>query len=131
MVLLINNRDIIWSRGERARDKAGRSYRCFLLGALAYLVTDLLWGILASCHLTALLYADTAIHFAAMVGAVMLWTQYVVSYLDTGTVFERSLYHAGRAFFALELVFVAVNFVRPILFWFDGSGGYHAGPAVT
>ena len=91
IVLLINNRDIIWTRGETAPDKTRRSYRVFLLGALAYLVTDLLWGILESRGLTTLVYADTSVHFVAMVGAVMLWTQYVFSYLDRGTDFERML----------------------------------------
>ncbi len=99
------------------------------MGVLAYLITDLLWGILDSKHLTALLFADTSIHFAAMVGAVMLWTQYVVSYLDTGSAFERILKIAGRGFFALELVFIVVNFFNPILFWFDENGVYQAGIA--
>ena len=59
----------------------------------------------------------------------MLWTQYVVSYLDTGNAFEKTLKVTGRAFFALELVFIAVNFFTPILFSFGEGGEYHAGIA--
>ena len=129
ILLLITNRDIFWGQESKALTKTQRSYRSFLMGVMCYYITDLLWGILASHNLTGLLYADTAVHFAAMVGAVMLWTQYVVSYLDTGSAFGRFLQLAGRAFFAFELVVVAVNFFIPILFWFDGSGAYHAGPA--
>ena len=129
ILLLINNRDIFWGQDSKALTKTQRNYRLFLMGVMCYYVTDLLWGILASHSLTGILYADTVVHFAAMVGAVMLWTQYVVSYLDTGSAFERFLSLAGRAFFAFELAVIAVNFFTPVLFGFDGSGAYHAGPA--
>ena len=129
ILLVIINQDIILNHDGHALTKTQRNYRLFLMGVLVYLVTDLLWGILDSNHLTALLFADTSIHFAAMVGAVMLWTQYVVSYLDTGSAFERMLQIAGRVFFALELIFIGVNFFRPVLFRFDENGVYHAGIA--
>lgn len=98
ILLLIINHDIILNHGRDTLTKTQRSYRLFLMGVLVYLITDLLWGILDSHHLIGLLYADTSIHFAAMIGAVMLWTQYVVSYLNTGSAFERMLQAAGRAF---------------------------------
>ena len=129
ILLLIINQDIILNRDGQALAGTQRYYRWFLMGVLTYLLTDLLWGILYAHHLTAILYADTSIHFAAMVGAVMLWTQYVVSYLDTGSAFERILQVAGRVFFALELIFVAANFFIPVLFWFDENGVYQAGAA--
>ena len=129
LLLLIINRDVFVARDRQALTKTQRNYRLFLMGVIVYLVTDMLWGILNSRHLITLLYADTSIHFAAMVGAVMLWAQYVVSYLDTGSVFERILLIAGRAFFALELVFIVVNFFKPVLFWFDENGVYQAGIA--
>ncbi|MBQ7535774.1 MAG: hypothetical protein IJT43_09180, partial [Stomatobaculum sp.] len=129
ILLLITNRDIFWNHEEHTLTRTQQHYRLFLMGVMVYYITDLLWGILESHHLTALLYADTVIHFAAMVGAVMLWTQYVVSYLDNGTAFERVLYRAGLAFFAFELVVIVVNSVHPILFWFDENGAYHAGIA--
>ena len=99
ILLVIINQDIIINQDRQTLTKTQRYYRWFLLGMLAYLITDLLWGVLYSNHLIVLLYADTSIHFIAMVGAVMLWTQYVVSYLDNGSAFERMLQIAGRAFF--------------------------------
>ncbi len=129
ILLVISNHDILLNHDGRNLTKTQRYYRLFLLGMLTYLVTDLLWGILNSNHLIVLLFADTSLHFAAMVGAVMLWTQYVVSYLDNDSAFERILQIAGRVFFALELIFIAVNFFRPILFWFDENGDYQAGVA--
>jgi signal transduction histidine kinase/DNA-binding response OmpR family regulator len=129
ILLVIINQDIIINQDRQTLTKTQRYYRWFLLGMLAYLITDLLWGVLYSKHLIMLLFADTSLHFIAMVGAVMLWTQYVVSYLDNGSAFERFLKITGRAFFALELVFVAVNFFAPVLFWFDEDGVYQAGIA--
>ena len=129
ILLLIINQDIVLNRGRDTLTKTQRTYRLFLMGVLVYLITDLLWGILDSHHLIGLLFADTSIHFAAMIAAVMLWTQYVVSYLDTGSAFERMLQIAGRVFFVLELVFIVVNFFRPILFRFDENGVYQAGVA--
>ena len=126
ILLLITNRDIFWSRDGAELTGTQRNYRFFLMGVLAYYITDLLWGILEARHLTGPLYADTVIHFIAMVGAVMLWTQYVVSYLDSGKIFERILFYAGRAFFVFEIVVIIINFSHPILFWFDQNGGYHA-----
>ena len=129
ILLVIINQDILFNRGGHPLTRTQRNYRLFLAGVLVYLVTDLLWGILDSNHLITLLYADTSVHFAAMVGAVMLWTQYVVSYLNTGSAFERVLRIVGRVFFALELIFIVVNFFWPILFRFDENGAYQAGVA--
>ena len=129
ILLLIINQDIFLNHDGHPLTKTMQTYRLFLVGVLVYLVTDLLWGILDSNHLISLLFVDTSIHFAAMVGAVMLWTQYVVSYLDTDSTFERILQIAGRVFFALELVFIVVNIFKPVLFWFDENGVYQAGIA--
>ena len=125
IILLINNRDILWR--DKTLSETQRSYRRFLMGVLSYYITDLLWGILEEHGLTALLYADTAVHFAAMAGAVMLWTQYVTTYLSGKSRFEGMLRKAGQVFFGFELVVIVMNFFQPVLFWFDGDGAYHAG----
>ena len=129
IMLLITNRDILWRHESGTLTRTQRSYRFFLFGVMCYYITDLLWGILYSKHMIAVLFADTSIHFASMVGAVMLWTQYVVSYLDTRNIFERILQVTGRIFFGLELLFIGVNFFYPILFSFDANDVYHAGIA--
>ena len=151
IILLISNRDILHSRAGsvdpsgpgnldpigvgntdpagRGLSQAERSYRSFLLGVLAYYITDACWGLLESHHLTQILYADTVIHFAAMAAAVWMWTIYVIAYLDRGDAFERLLQHTGRLFFAFEITVILINFFTPVLFSFDAAGAYHAGPA--
>ena len=84
-------------------------------------------GILDARRLTALQYADTTVHFLAMVAAVMLWTRYVVLYLESDNRFGALLLRTGQAFLAFEIAVVVINLFRPVLFWFDAGGGYHAG----
>ena len=124
ILLLIINRDILL--GSRELTQTLRSYRQFLMGVMAYYITDLLWGILEAKGWIPLLYADTAVHFAAMATAVLLWTQYVISYLSGGSTVEKILFHTGRIFFAFEIVVIVVNFFYPVLFRFDAQGVYHA-----
>ena len=127
IILLIINRDVLWRHAGREFTKTQRYYRSFLLCVLSYYITDALWGILDANRLTTLQFADTAVYFVAMAAAVWMWTRYVVKYLESENVFGRILYHAGRSFFFLEVIAVVVNCFYPIMFWFDESGGYHAG----
>ena len=127
VLLLITNRELFWNAGNKALTGTQRDYRGFLLGVLAYLITDMLWGVLESHGLTSILYADTAVHFVAMAAAVMLWTRYVISYLGEKNAFGSFLSWAGQLFLCFEMIAVLINFFYPILFWFDESGAYHAG----
>ena len=129
ILLLITNRELFWYRGNKELTKTQIDYRRFLLGIMAYLITDMLWGILESHKLTTILYADTAVHFIAMAAAVMLWTRYVITYLGEKNAFGTFLYWAGRLFLIFEVVVVVINFFKPILFWFDENGAYNAGAA--
>ena len=126
LVLLIISKDVLFrsSQGQPAR----RAYRLFLFGILAYYVTDMLWGLLDSLGLGVLLYADTVVYFLAMATAVLLWSRYVVLYLDETTGFSVFLLRAENVFFLFQFIAVGVNFFRPILFRFDETGAYHAGP---
>ena len=127
ILLLITNRELFWNTDNKALTGLQRDYRGFLLGALAYLITDMLWGILESHKLTAILYADTAVHFIAMAAAVLLWTRYVISYLGGKNTFGTVLSWAGQVFLCFEVIVVLINFFHPILFRFDENGAYYAG----
>ncbi len=129
IILVIINKDVLWGDDEHNQSVTRRNYRNFLKGVMGYYVTDVLWGVLESHRLTAVLYVDTAVHFVAMALAILFWTRYVVSYLEDKSFFGALLNRAGTLFLCFEIAVVSLNFVRPVLFWFDEAGAYHAGVA--
>ena len=127
IILTITNRDVLWKVDGAVLTNTQKSYRNFLFGVMAYYITDMLWGILESHNLTAVLYADTVVHFIAMAAAVMLWTRYVVVYLEEKNRFGTFLYYAGGAFLVFEIIIITINLFHPVMFWFDDTGAYQAG----
>ena len=125
ILLLIGNRDVLRKQGGSEYSRTRLCYRRFLFGVLVYYITDMLWGILDEHRLTDLQFIDTTIYFVAMIATVVLWTRYVVSYLDRKNFFEKWLLRTGQAIFGVFLVFIIVNFFYPVFFWFDDQGDYH------
>ena len=125
ILLLIGNRDVLRRQRESEYSRTRLCYRRFLLGVLVYYITDMLWGMLDVQRLTDLQFIDTTVYFIAMIATVVLWTRYVVSYLDRKNFFERWLLRTGQAIFGVFLVFIIVNFFYPVFFWFDDQGEYH------
>lgn len=124
ILLLIGNRDVLRKQDGSEYSRTRLNYRRFLLGVLVYYITDMLWGILDEHRLTSLQFIDTTVYFVAMIATVVLWTRYVVSYLDRKNFFERWLLRTGQVIFGVFLVFIIVNFFYPVFFWFDDQGDY-------
>ena len=122
--LIINFNLLVGRGGSTARDTR---YRGFLLGALAYYMTDATWGIFAGLGWVAPLYVDTVLFFLALVAFVFLWCRFVIVYLDLGrrTAGFLSLY--GYALLALTLVALVYNPFRPCVFHIDAQGFYQTG----
>ncbi|MBO4694030.1 MAG: hypothetical protein J5659_06560 [Clostridia bacterium] len=76
LILVIENNDILFKRKKNTELPVWRAFRRFLLAVLAYYFTDMLWGVLESRKMAALLFVDTSIYFAAMAFGILLWTQY-------------------------------------------------------
>lgn len=127
IILLITNRDVLWKKYKNQFfSKTQKKHSLFLVGVLLYYITDALWGIFESHGLRKILYADTAIHFVAMATAVMLWTQYVITYLEKENFFKKILFWLGITFLVFEVTVVVINFFKPILFWIELPCTYHA-----
>ena len=124
LVQLIINYDVFRKDTSDNPIPAHKTYRRFLLSVMLYYVTDILWGVLDAFHLTALLYADTVVYYIAMALSVLMWTQYVVSYLNEKTKFSRLLYEAGKIFFIFEMIVLIINLFMPVMFSFDDDGTY-------
>ena len=104
-------------------------YRQFLIGIMLYLVTDILWGILYDRQLLTLTYVDTVAYFLLMVTSLLLWTRFVVSYLENKGFFEKLLLSVGYLLTTYTIVVLGINFFTPIVFGFDEKGQYFPGQA--
>ena len=82
LVLVIENLDILLGLDVGFDKPAWKVYRKFLFSILVYYITDILWGILEALKIPVLLFADTSLYFIAMAVGILLWTKYVVTYLD-------------------------------------------------
>ena len=123
---IINN-DAIRNRHYRNTTPAGRAYRLLMLSVAAFYISDAFWGILYEAHMMTAVFADTVLYFAAMAATVLLWTRYVISYLQERSRFIKALYYTGWVFLASIGTVLIINFFTPVMFWFDESGVYHAG----
>ena len=108
--------------------KAGRLYRALMISVLAYYITDALWGILAGLNWIPLLFADTTVYYIAMSLIIVCFYMYFVDYLGMKDWKGRFFNRFGQCFFALEIIFLIVNFFYPCFFLFDESDAYVAGP---
>ena len=122
---LIFNRDILFRR--RIDTAHGRSYRLFLLGVLAYYVSDAAWGIFAGLRWIVPWYVDTLFFFLSLVLLVFLWSRFAADYLTFGRTARRVLDWCGYALLAFNLAAMAVNPFTRCLFFFDDQGVYQVG----
>ena len=125
IILVITNRDVFLTRKD-AIAGTRHTYCWFLMAVLSYYVTDALWGVFDEYRMTKIQFADTTLYFVAMAAAVLLWTQYVVDYLERGNIFDKILRYTGWAFFVFEIIVITLNIFHPVMFWFDENGVYHA-----
>jgi len=122
---LIINFNMLVGRG--AATVRGTRYRGFLIGVLAYYITDAVWGILAGLGWTGALYVETAFFFLALVAFVFMWSRFAVSYLDLGKWPARILTWYGYALLAFNLVALAVNPINDCFYSFNAKGVYQTG----
>ena len=130
---LIINFDLLMGRG--LVTIRGSRYRGFLIGVLAYYITDAAWGIFAGLGWTYTLYVDTMLFFLALVAFVFMWCRFAIVYLDLGKWPSRILSWSGYALIATNILFLIANFFNNCFFYFDEHGKYLTGemrdPAVA
>lgn len=127
LIQAIINQDVLFRKNEKDSIPAQKQYMRFLLTTMVFYVSDAAWGLLNERHLIAALYADTVVYYLAMAGAVLMWTQYVIGYLDEKNSFTDYLLYGGQIFYGFEIVCLIINFFHPFFFYFDEAGDYHAG----
>lgn len=91
---IINYNVIIGGRGKNPKEPIYR-YRQFLNSLLVFYTADLLWGFWVESGIRALAYADTMLFFATMALSVLLWTRFVVAFLNKKGIRAASFMAAG------------------------------------
>ena len=127
-IQIIVNFDIFRKQDE-ARIPAVRSYRRFLISVIMFHIIDVCWGFLNESGATGAFYAGTVVVFVLMALSMLMWTLFVVRYLEDSQWFDRVFYYIGWILFIFQLAVLLINFFTPILFYLDGSGVYHSGAA--
>ena len=113
--------------GRKTLSMYGRRYRGFLLGILAYYITDASWGIVAGLGWTTLLYIDTIFFFLSLVAFVFMWSRFVIAYLELDKWAAKILNMFGYEILAFNLAALAVNVSNHCVFHIDAQGIYQTG----
>ena len=122
---LIFNFDLLTGRGSVTAHSA--RYRGFMIGVLAYYMTDATWGILAGLGWNGALYVETVFFFLALVAFVFMWCRFVIAYLDLGRREARFLSWFGYALLAFNLVTLSANPFNNCFYHIDAQGVYRTG----
>ena len=125
VIHLIVNYDLLMGRG--VVTEHGARYRGFVMGVLAYFVTDAAWGLLAGLGWLRLLYVDTMLFFLSLVAFVFMWCQFVISYLELDKWQEKILNGFGYVLLALNAAGLAANPFNNCFFHIDAKGVYQVG----
>ena len=92
---IIINHDILKNAKNEPSSGPRYRYRQFLNSILVFYIADLLWGFFEEAKIRVLVYADTVVFFATMALSILLWTRYVVAYIDKKGIKSKSLLGAG------------------------------------
>ena len=104
--------------------KAIKEYRLFAIAIALFYLTDALWGSFEKRQMNVALYVDTFIYFVLMGSTILLWTRFVIKYIEGNKIFSNVVKYTGVLFFVTEIVLVIVNIFTPILFTVDENTVY-------
>ena len=124
---LIINYDVLIKKDRSNDMPAYTPYRAFLISLLVYYVADISWGLLYEHKLVTLAYIDTFLYFASMAVTVLMWTRYVIAYLDERKLFSNILSGLGYVIFIYAFINLIINFFNPVVFAFEADGTYVPG----
>lgn len=121
---VIINQRIYRHRVDKNTQKGYYRYKQFLISILVFYVADVLWGFLDDAKIRPLIYADTWLFFATMALSVLLWTRFVVAFLDKSGILSKLFGGAGWAIFGFVILHLIINFFNPVIFSFTEEAEY-------
>lgn len=131
LVIVIINYDVLIKSSSENVIPAHRAYKYFLYSLLLYYVNDIIWEPLSVSKIKLIPFIQTELYFAIMALTVLLWTQYIIAYLNKTTSFAKFLKCIGWLFISIQIIVLIINCFYPIAFWFDENGKYHTSIART
>ncbi len=126
IIHLIINHDM-FSKPKEKDNSTIKYYHLYLVSVLFYFIIDALWGFLDYLGNTKLLYADTAFYYLIMGFSTIFCCRYIIEFLNLNKLLGRTLKTFGLLFCFFEIILLIVNLFKPIFFYFDSYGNYHAG----
>lgn len=129
LVLVIIDFKILISPSHTNKRPAHKAYKQFLISVLAYYFVDVIWEALYELKLTAANFIETTLYFIVMALSVILWTRYVIVFLNKKNKFAKFLLYTGFLLFCFQVIVLIINFFVPIVFWFNKDGVYEVGIA--
>ena len=127
IVHLIINYHVFRNTFYKKNSKVGESYRGLAISMIGFYIFDAFWGVLYDAHLITLVFIDTVLYFIAMAATVFHLTRYAVCYLRVQNIRISVLHYTGWVFTGFMAASLILNFFKPVMFWFDDTGNYHAG----
>ncbi|MBO4373841.1 MAG: diguanylate cyclase [Lachnospiraceae bacterium] len=126
---LIINYDVLKNGRKEPAQGPHYRYRLFLNCLMVFYAADLLWGFAVESGIFIAAYTDTVLFFGTMALSVLLWTRYVVAFLDKNRKRTKVFLAAGWLIFGFVILHLAVNFFNPIIFEFTEDVTYvpHSG----
>ena len=124
--IIINYEALRRKRGRHVKPTQIR-YRHFLYTVMLYYVADVLWGYFYEKRWVIPTYIDTVLFFISMVFSVLMWTRFVVAFIDNRGRFGKLLLFGGWFIATFELIALVVNLFYPMVFGFGVDKEYQPG----
>ncbi len=101
-------------------------YRQYLDSLLIFYLSDATWGWFIGSDNRPVRFMSTVVFFAFMALSVLLWTRYVIVFLDKTGKYSNFFLVAGYSIFGFCILHLLINFFHPVVFTFSGSNEYVA-----
>ena len=125
LILFITNFSILFRSSNKTLDTAHKAYRNFLFSIAMFYIVDILWSPLYELNVKTINFLETSLYFVFMAFSVMLWTKFVITYLNVRNLFGKIVIFFGYFFLIAQIIVLIINFFIPIAFWFEEDGTYH------
>ena len=125
LILSIINFSLLFRRSNKTLDEAHKAYRNFLFSIAMFYIVDIAWSPLYILNVRIVNFLETSLYFVVMAFSVMLWTKFVITYLNVKNLFGKIVNFLGYFFLIAQIIVLAVNLFIPIAFWFEENGSYH------